>query len=89
LLVGNETIVASAGDVVIMNPYEFHATIKCSEEKGKYHLIMVGLDFFPTLTDGSTNLHSLFFSQKKAFGLDFYIIVCRDFRGGNFCRAFK
>ena len=67
LLVGNETIVAEAGDIVVMNPYEFHATINCSEEKGRYHLIMVGLDFFPALADGGLDLRTLFFSEKKAF----------------------
>lgn len=67
LLVGGETIVAAAGDIVVMNPYEFHATISCSEEKARYHLIMVGLDFFPAFSDGSIDLRTLFFSEKKAF----------------------
>ena len=67
LMIGNETLVASAGDVIVMNPYEFHATIHCEEERGKYHLIMVGLDYFASLTEPYVDLRSLFFSEKKAF----------------------
>lgn len=67
LLIGNETVVAKAGDVIIINPYEFHATISCSEERARYHLIMVGLDFFPTLPDLGTDLRTLLFSENKAF----------------------
>lgn len=76
LLVGNETIVAEAGDIVVMNPYEFHATISCSEERGKYHLIMVGLDFFPSFSDGCIALRNMFFSEKKAFV--HHIVDCKE-----------
>lgn len=67
LLIGNEAVVANAGDVIVMNPYEIHATLSCSEERGKYHLIMVGLDFFPTMPEWGGDLRTLLFSQKKAF----------------------
>ena len=46
LLIGNETVTAKAGDVVIINPYEFHATVAYSENKGKYHLFMISPDYF-------------------------------------------
>ena len=46
LLIGNETISVKAGDVVVINPYEFHATIAYSEDKGKYHMLMIPLDYF-------------------------------------------
>lgn len=46
LLIGDETVQVKAGDVVIINPYEFHATIACSEDKGKYHLFMILPDYF-------------------------------------------
>ena len=45
LLVGEQTVQAKAGDIVIMNPYEAHSTIRFGENKGKYHLIMVDPDF--------------------------------------------
>ena len=48
LLLGTQTVTVKAGDVVVINPYEFHATIDRGEEgnTGKYHLFMVPLDFF-------------------------------------------
>ena len=46
LLIGNETVSVKAGDVVVINPYEFHATIAYSENKGKYHMFMIPLDYF-------------------------------------------
>ena len=46
LLIGDETVKVKAGDVVIINPYEFHATIAYSENKGKYHMLMIPLDYF-------------------------------------------
>ena len=67
LLIGNEAVVANAGDIIIMNPYEFHATINYSEEKGKYHLIMIGLDFFLELVENEIDLRSFFFSSNRAF----------------------
>lgn len=45
LLVGEQTVQAKAGDLVIMNPYEIHSTIKFGENKGKYHLLMIDTDF--------------------------------------------
>ena len=46
LLIGTQTVVAHAGDVIVINPYEFHATVDYGAEKGKYHLIMVEPEFF-------------------------------------------
>ena len=46
LLVGSQTVQAKAGDLVIMNPYEVHSTIRFGENKGKYHLIMIDPEFF-------------------------------------------
>lgn len=67
LLVGNDAIIATAGDVIIINPYEFHATINYSEEKGKYHLIMVDPDFFPPLPEMGSDLETMFFSERRSF----------------------
>jgi hypothetical protein len=67
LLIGNEAIIANAGDVIVINPYEFHATINYSEEKGKYHLIMVDPDFFPPLPEMGNDLDTMFFSERRSF----------------------
>lgn len=45
LIIGTETIVTSPGDLIIINPYEFHSTVNFAEDAGKYHLIMMSLDF--------------------------------------------
>ena len=65
LVVGNETVVANPGDVVIMNPYEFHSTVKYGEEIGKYHILMVGLDFFENIKD-APDLRHIFLGEKNA-----------------------
>ena len=68
LLIENQTINVKAGDVVVINPYEFHATVKCGEETetGKYHLFMVPLDY---LGEGNMDLdlRNLIFEQKNSF----------------------
>ena len=66
LLVGSKTIYAKAGDVVVINPYEFHATVDpgADENKGKYHLIMVPLDYFGDSTD--LDLRNLILVKNKA-----------------------
>ena len=46
LLVGSKIVQAKAGDLVVMNPYEVHSTIRFGENKGKYHLIMIDPDSF-------------------------------------------
>lgn len=65
LLIGSQTIFAKAGDVVVINPYEFHATVDTDEEKGKYHLFMLPLDFFAG--EPELDLHKLFFFEGKMF----------------------
>ena len=46
LLIESQTVSVKAGDVVVINPYEFHATVDTGEEKGKYNLFMLPLDYF-------------------------------------------
>jgi len=69
LLIGNQTIQVQAGDVVVINPYEFHATVQCGEEneKGKYHLFMVPLDYLQEGPLNELDLRNLTLVQKNAF----------------------
>ncbi len=69
LLVGSQTISVSAGDVVVINPFEFHATVNCADEKeiGKYHLFMIPLNYFTEINISELDLGNLFFSQRKLF----------------------
>ena len=69
LLIGNETVSVQSGDVVIINPFEFHATVHCGEQAqlGKYHLFMLPLDFFSALGMGDLPLRSLLLANNQAF----------------------
>ncbi len=63
LCVGTETVIVNAGDVVVINPYEFHSTVSNADTKGKYHLLMVGLDFFGS-ESGIMDLRYIFIQQR-------------------------
>jgi len=68
LLIGNKTVNAEAGDIVIINPYEFHATLDSGKgEKGKYILIMIGLDFFDGISSSRIDLRHLIYGKKNVF----------------------
>lgn len=68
LLVGEKTVQAEAGDIIIINPYEIHATIDYGKEKkGKYCLIMIGLDFFDGLIGADINLRHMVFGKRAMF----------------------
>lgn len=67
LLIGTQTISVSAGDIVIINPYEFHATVDRGKEGnlGKYYLFMVPLDLFAGSNMDELNLRAVIFGQEK------------------------
>lgn len=64
LIIGDKTIITTPGDVVIINPYEFHSTINAGETKGKYHLIMIGLDFFESDSTKLLDLRHIFIKDR-------------------------
>ena len=60
LLIGSNSIVARAGDVVVINPYEIHCTVDYSnDEDSMYHSIMVSPDFFFGMGGGAPDLRYL------------------------------
>lgn len=63
LLIGTQTLVVRAGDIVVINPYEFHTTLDYGAEKGKYHLFLVGLDFFSG--NGEPDLRRLLLGENR------------------------
>ena len=67
LLIGNDIINTQPGDVVVINPYEFHSTINYGDEKARYHLIMVPLDYFPEDSEHNINLKTLLLIKGKSF----------------------
>ncbi len=67
LLIGDKTVHAQAGDVIVINPYEFHATVDFGgETTGKYHLFMLSVDFFSSIPAG-IDLRHLIFGQQTYF----------------------
>jgi len=67
IMVGSESIVTQPGDVIVINPYEFHSTIGFNGPEGKYHLIMIGLDFFADKNVAGLDLRKLLIRQRKSF----------------------
>lgn len=65
LLIESRSVPVRAGDVVVINPYEFHATVDTGAENGKYHLFMLPLDYFAGIP--GLDLQELFFARGKAF----------------------
>lgn len=68
LLVNDDIIIAQAGDIVIVNPYEIHSTIDLKSEQGKYHLFMIGLDFFEDTRLPEFDLRYLLIRKQLRFG---------------------
>jgi len=64
LLVGDSTVEARPGDMVIINPYEIHTTVNLGEKKGVYYLLMIGLDFFEGDNDIFFNLRKVFIKER-------------------------
>ena len=68
IIIDSKTVHAGVGDVIVVNPYEFHTTIDCGKDNpGKYHLFMIGLDFFEGAIGADTNLRKLFFEKRVHF----------------------
>ncbi len=69
LIVGENKIEVKAGDIVVINPYEFHATIDKGVEGniGKYHLFMIPLDIFSNNGIAVFNFRNLLLGSNAAF----------------------
>ena len=71
LLIGERAVSVRAGDVVVINPYEFHTTVETGAQNeggvGKYHLLMVPLDYFSKRGESDLQLQSLLLSGNRSF----------------------
>ena len=68
LLIGDKTFNVTEGDLVVINPYQVHSTVDFGHQtRGKYHLIMVGLNFLDNLGLPDYNLRNLLFGKKLLF----------------------
>ena len=67
LLVGEKTITAKAGDVIVINPYEFHATLDYGgRDQGRYHLFMINADLLSEIFRG-VDLRDMIFGERLLF----------------------
>ncbi len=57
--IGAETVIADPDDITVANPYELHTNIMTELYNGKYHLIIVDLDFFENTGHLDVNLRNL------------------------------
>lgn len=68
LLIGSNSIVAHAGDIVVINPYEIHCTVDYSgDDINCYHCIIVSPDFFFGMGSGAPDLRYLLLVQGIHF----------------------
>ena len=65
LIIGNQTIVTSPGDIVVINPYEFHSTVDIGTRKGVYHLLTISLDFFESENSRLFDLRHIFIKERS------------------------
>lgn len=67
LLIGTESYTVRAGDTVVVNPYEFHATIGYGANPGKYHIFMVEPEFFENADSELPSLRNLLHGHRLSF----------------------
>lgn len=88
LMIGEEAIAAEPGDITLANPYEIHSTIGVGETPARYHLFMVGMDFFAqgctdidlrrTLISGGVCFNHLIRGNERLRGI--LLRVCKEMR---------
>lgn len=64
LMIGERTIEVHAGDVVVINPYEFHATLDSGRPEGQYHMLIVPLEYFSSEAVDNLNLKQLLLERR-------------------------
>lgn len=67
LFIGTKAVSVKAGDIVVINPYEMHATIDCGVCGSRYHRFMVPLDFFLNKGIGELDLRTVLLTDQKRF----------------------
>ena len=67
LMVDTTAMVVQAGDIVVINPYEFHSTVELDEQKAKYHLFLIGLDCFTACNPSGMNLRRILLAKGVRF----------------------
>lgn len=66
-MIDSEMIIAKAGTITVMNPYELHTNMETERYQGRYFLIMVDLDFFVSTNPTGIDLRELLLTKGQAF----------------------
>ncbi len=67
VLVDTEPVVTRPDDIVLINPYEFHSTLKVGENSGRYHLLMIGMDMFASKNLDNFDMKHLLLGRRMRF----------------------
>ena len=67
IMIGNEVIVAEAGDITVVNPYEIHTNVVADTYSGKYYSLIVDLDFFSDTGIGDIDLRHILLAKHHRF----------------------
>lgn len=67
LLIGEDNVHAKAGDIVVINPYEIHSTVRVGDHPGEYLLIILDLNFFSAEMSSELDLFHLLLSKQLRF----------------------
>ena len=67
VLIDTEPIVTRPGDIILINPYEFHSTLSVGENSGKYNLLMIGMDLFSSKNLDNFDMKHLLLGRRIRF----------------------
>lgn len=66
-MIDTEMVSAEKGDIIFFNPYEVHSNIVLGDQKGVYHILVIGLDFFSSPGLSDIDLRRLFMNKRTRF----------------------
>lgn len=67
LMINSNVIIASPGDITIVNPYEIHANINFNIYNGKYHMIIIDVDALSNFNHNEYNLRHILIDNRQKF----------------------
>ena len=67
VIVDTNAIITRPGDIVVINPYEFHSSVGSSDDSCRYHLLMIGMEFFSSCNMDGFDMKQLFLDRGVRF----------------------
>lgn len=59
VMIDSEIILTQPGDITIVNPYQIHSNVNIDKYKGKYCVLIIGLDFLSEFTQEGLDLRGI------------------------------